>query len=235
MPANSTGYEFWHPLARETGRLGHLYSPGAQRGPWTWFPYALDNGAYSCWAPGVNCFDDAKWERTEPEWRRLLFWAQAAPIQPLWALVPDVPGNAARTIERWAKYAPEVAACKFQLAVAVQDGMMPLDVQRLSPTPAVIFVGGSTEWKWGTVETWCENFPRVHVGRCNAPERFDWLQERKVESTDGTGMNRGDRKQTRGVEEWCRRHADPKYIDVPLWPYVCRKPKKTERKQLTFV
>lgn len=48
MPANSSGW-FWHSLARETGRLGHLYSPGGQRGPWPWFPYALDNGAYACW------------------------------------------------------------------------------------------------------------------------------------------------------------------------------------------
>ena len=41
MPANATGW-FWHCLARETGRIGHLYSPGAQRGPWPWFPFALD-------------------------------------------------------------------------------------------------------------------------------------------------------------------------------------------------
>ena len=32
MPANSTGW-FWHCLGRETGRIGHLFSPGAQRGP----------------------------------------------------------------------------------------------------------------------------------------------------------------------------------------------------------
>ena len=43
MPANSSGW-FWHSLARETGRLGHLYSPGGQMGPWPWFPYALDKG-----------------------------------------------------------------------------------------------------------------------------------------------------------------------------------------------
>lgn len=229
MPSNSTGW-FWHSLARETGRIGHLYSPGAQRGPWPWFPYALDNGAFSCWEPAANTFDQARWSRTEPEWRRLLFWSQAAPIRPRWAIVPDVPGNAAATIERWPVFAQIVRAAGIPLAVAVQDGMSTEDVRQLVPRPDVVSVGGSTDWKWSTVERWCRDFPRVHLLRCNMPERLQYLEDIGCESTDGTGWNRGDRRQTKGLEEWVRRR--PIRSSDPLWPFVCRGP-KTDR-QMAF-
>lgn len=159
MPANATGPMF-HSLARETGRLGHLYSPGAHRGPWPWFPYALDNGAFSCWNPRANTFDAEKWAALEIRWRQLLFWAQTNQQAPLWAIVPDVPGDAAATLERWPVYAPIVADAGFTLAIAVQDGMTAADVLGLWPKPAVVCVGGSTDWKWETVSVWATCFPR---------------------------------------------------------------------------
>ena len=102
MPACSTGW-FWHCLARETGRIGHLLSPGNQRGPWPWFPYALDNGAFSCWDMKANRFDDGRWASMETQWRLLAVWAASQTQRPMWAIVPDVPGNAERTIEAWAR------------------------------------------------------------------------------------------------------------------------------------
>jgi hypothetical protein len=216
MPANSTGW-FWHSLARETGRIGHLYSPRAQRGPWPWFPYALDNGAFSCWNPKDNSFDDDKWAATEIAWRHLLTWTQATQVKPLWSIVPDVPGNAGRTLEKWYKFAPEVIASGFTPALAVQDGMNQSDV----PEDAeFICVGGSTEWKWKTVEMWAESFNRVHLLRCNSPDKLQYLEDLGIESTDGTGWNRGDRKQTSGLEEFARKSAKP--TRSRLWPFVCR-------------
>lgn len=228
MPANASGW-FWHSLARETGKLGHLYSPRGQRGPWPWLPYALDNGAFSCWNPDANTFDVAKWEHTEQAWRELLFWAQAAPIKPRWGIVPDEPGNRDATIERWAKYAPELKACGIPLAVAVQDGMTPDDVSALVPAAEVVAVGGSTEWKWDTVAMWAAHFKRVHLLRCNAPDKLPFLEALDIESTDGTGWNRGDRKQTAGLETFCRKNPNP--TKEPLWPHVCRARCK---KQMTF-
>jgi len=217
MPANSTGW-FWHSLARETGRLGHLYSPGAQRGPWPWFPYALDNGAFACWDATTNTFDEARWALTEAAWQRLLVWSQCVPRPPLWVIVPDVPGNADATLRRWHRFAPTLSG--FTLALAVQDGMQPSDVLALSPSPEVIAVGGTTQWKWDTVETWASAFRRVHVLRCNSPTRLHELEELGVESTDGTGWGRGDRKQTAGLERWARAKPSPSL--EPLWPHVCR-------------
>lgn len=227
MPANSSGW-FWHSLGRETGRLGHLYSPGGQRGPWPWFPYALDNGAFACWEPESNAFDDAKWEVTELAWQRLIVWSQSAALKPRWAIVPDVPGNALRTIERWHQFAPSLG--NIPAALAVQDGMTVADVHALPVLPSVICVGGSTEWKWETVGMWAANFPRVHLLRCNAPTKLYELEQMGVESCDGTGWSRGDRKQTAGLEDWARSRAAP--VDFPLWPHVCRAPRNP--KQTSF-
>lgn len=223
MPANSTGW-FWHCLARETGKLGHLFSPGAQRGPWPWFPYALDNGAFSCWTPATNTFDQDKWEVVKPKWRALIEWAACTAIdRPRWAIVPDVPGNAERTFERWSRYVQRVIDADIPPALAVQDGMTVEDVRGLYPAPVVICIGGSTEWKWATVEMWKANFPRVHLLRCNSPTKLYYLEKLGIESCDGTGWNRGDRTQTAGLENWARHNPEPRLHS--LTPYCSRSQK----------
>jgi hypothetical protein len=222
MPANSTGW-FWTSLARETGRIGHLYSPGGKATPRPWFPYAIDCGVYACWDQTTNTIDMERWEKQGRGWRRLLFWAQSVQYKAKWAIVPDVPGNAKATVAQWPQYAPTVERAGIPLAVAVQDGMTPDDVRALAPAPVVVCVGGSTDWKWHTAEMWLAEFPRVHVLRCNIPERLYWLEERGCESTDGTGWNRGNRAQTEGVEAWARSKPSPSL--EPLWPHTCRESK----------
>jgi hypothetical protein len=128
MPANATGW-FWHCLARETGKIGHLLSPGAQRGPYPWLPYALDCGSFACWDQAKRYFDDSKWRRVEPEWLRLLEWARCNNQKPLWAIVPDVPGDWDRT---WVRYGQKAGLLDdIPPAVAVQNGATVADVLRL--------------------------------------------------------------------------------------------------------
>lgn len=222
MPANSTGW-FWHCLARETGNLGHLFSPGAERGPWPWFPYALDNGAFSCWTQDTNEFDHDKWETIEPRWRQMIYWASSAVQSPLWAIVPDVVGDMKATFEKWDKHYRTVVDAGIVPALAVQDGMVPADVRSLDNLPSVICVGGSTVWKWETVSMWSKEFSRVHVLRVNSPSKLDYLQALGVESCDGTGWNRGSREQTEGLERFVRRDPKPKLYSLSR--YVCRKSK----------
>lgn len=228
MPANSTGW-FWHCLARETGKLGHLYSPGDQRGPWPWLPFACDNRCFPLWNPEDNSFDETQWlTTTEPKWRQLLFWTQTNKQKPLWAIVPDRPGDWTETCRKWSQYAGIVAANEIPLAVAVQDGATAESVRELDPKPAVIAVGGSTEWKWETVEMWANEFPRVHLLRCNSPAKLLYLQNLGVESCDGTGWNRGDRKQTEGLENFCR-GINGRSIFGNLAPYSCRGERNAQR------
>lgn len=229
MPANSTGW-FFHCLARETGRLGHLFSPEAHRGPYPWFPYSLDNGAFSCWDMQANKFSDEKWEAMLPKWKRLLFWAQCQEQKARWAIVPDVIGDGARTLKRWSEYAPMVKESNIPLAIAVQDGMTVQQVRRLEIEPEVIAIGGTTEWKWKTVDQWVKAFPRVHVLRVNSPQKLYELEAMGVESCDGTGWNRGDRKQTKGLERWAYSRAVPT-TTLPT-AYVPKSTKREKRQLL---
>ena len=105
-------------------------------------------------------------------------------------MVPDVVINREATIERWGEWVPKIRAVlpHTDLAFAVQDGMTPADV----PANAdVIFIGGSTEWKWKHLRMWTESFARVHVARVNS-ERMLWMaDDAGAISCDGTGWMRG--------------------------------------------
>lgn len=230
MPANNTGWQA-HCLARETGRFGHLFSPGAQRSPVPWFPYSLDNGAFTCWDPTDNSFDDVKWESILPKWEKLLFWAQYQNQKARWAIVPDVVGNSDLTLARWTEYAPKVQAANIPLALAVQDGMTVQDVRRLEIQPEVIAIGGSDKFKWGTVAQWCEAFPRVHLLRCCSPRKLYDLEAMGVESCDGTGWFMGDEKKLKGLERWAYSRALP----VSSYPSdFTGKIRLSERRQSSF-
>ncbi len=177
MVANSSGMRTGFLAGRYPGALGHLYSPGAQRGPWPFMPYALDNERYVCWAKGLI------W--SESRWRALLAWAKQSGQPPLWSLAPDVVTNREATIAEWAKYAPTIRAHGFRPAFAVQNGMTFADVP---DSECIVFLGGTTDWKEDAIEPWCAQFPgRVHVGRVNAWPRLIKSYRAGAISVDGTG------------------------------------------------
>lgn len=191
MPANNTGIAIGYLAGRYLGRIGHLFSPRAQRGPFTrefGIPYAFDNGRFS-----------AGEEWSEADWIKMLDWGKLSGQKPLWVLVPDVVGDRIRTLRSWEMYADRVSDYGWPLAFAVQDGMATKDV----PISAdVVFVGGSTEWKWRTLGMWCGHFQRVHVGRVNTYRRLWQCHDARAESCDGTGWMRGDQVQARGLRAY---------------------------------
>lgn len=81
-----------------------------------------------------------------------------------------------------------LAGIPWRLAFALQDGMTPADI----PDDAVVlFVGGTTKWKWRSLPTWASTGRRVHVGRVNEVERLLICERFGVESVDGTGWMKG--------------------------------------------
>ncbi len=185
MLANNTGIRVGYLAGRFPGAIGHLYSPGAQRGPFPFCEYALDNGVFAKgndWTPGP--------------WVKMLDWARLSGQRPLWNLVPDFVADREETLRRWEQYAPVARSYGWPLAFAAQDGMEPSDVP---PDADVVFVGGSTDWKWNTYRDWCAAFPRVHIGRVNTYRRLFDCYDAGAESTDGTGFTRGDQRQWRGA------------------------------------
>jgi hypothetical protein len=149
----------------------------------------MDNGAFGAW------MHKREWDEAGFYSKATVKWRPAA----RWIAVPDVVADRAATIAMWHKHAPLLA--EFPKAFVVQDGMSSADVPG---NAEVVFVGGTTDWKWATVRGWCRDFPRVHVGRVNT-ERLLWMaHECGAESCDGTGWFRGDKVQLEGLLRYLR-------------------------------
>ena len=155
MPSNDSSLATGRLIGKYPKRLGWLISPKAWKNPPSWMPYALDNGAFGAW------LNNTQWD--EGAFMQLLERARKSHF-PLWVVVPDVVMDRDATLAKWGEWVPQIRTVlpHTDLAFAVQDGMTKDDV----PADAdVVFVGGSTEWKWKHLRTWTDNFPRVHVAR----------------------------------------------------------------------
>lgn len=188
MPANNAKMLVGYLAGKYPGRIGWLLSPDSWREPHDWLPYAFDNGAFPAWT-------------NKQQWDEKAFYAHCQRIsgrthKPLWIAVPDVVADREATIRNWFRHSPLVAKHGCPLAFVVQDGMTPDDIP---PNASVVFVGGTTEWKWKSLPVWTSSFPRVHVGRVNS-ERMLWMaHDAGAESCDGTGWFRGDKQQLAGL------------------------------------
>lgn len=187
MPANNSGWVVGYLAAKYPGKIGWLMNAMSFNGtpePRKEMPWAMDNGAYIAY----------KNRTTWDEQRFLDIALSPWHPPPMWIAIPDVVANKDKTIEMWIKYSPMFKNKKK--AFVVQDGMIVDDVPKDAD---VIFIGGTTEWKWATLKMWCDNFPRVHVGRVNS-ERLLWSAHRAgAESCDGTGWFRGNKNQLIGL------------------------------------
>ena len=194
MPSNNAGLQVGYLAGKYPGRIGWLISPGGWKKPPNWMPYALDNGAYSAFL-NQQPFDSSAFIK--------LLKNARLHSRPLWAAVPDVVMDAEATLKGWPKWVPIIKQYMpaVKLAFVVQDGMTPEDV----PNDAdVIFVGGSTEWKFKYLRIWTAHFPRVHVGRVNSERKLWQCYDAGVESCDGTGWMRGGEERIRGLEQFLR-------------------------------
>lgn len=105
--------------------------------------------------------------------------------------VPDVVASARRTLELFDYWYPRL--CHWKLALVAQDGLEDLPI----PWELVdaIFIGGSTRFKVSKaardiIRTAQAMQKWVHVGRVNHPERWQYCEDLKVDSVDGTGIAR---------------------------------------------
>ena len=177
MPSNCVGFNAGFLFGKYPGRLAHLHSVERLAEPIQGIPWALDNGVFGAFSTGKE------WSE-EPLYR---FLDKYSAWGPLWVVVPDSVGNRDETLHLWDRHAPAMQAFGVKMAMAVQDGMTAEDV----PSEAsVVFVGGSTSWKWRSLPEWTERFPRVHVGRVNSLRLLLMAENSGAESCDGTGWFR---------------------------------------------
>lgn len=178
--------------ALHPGKIGWLIGPSSFEKPRDETPFVLDNDAFGAWKRREL------WN--ELAWMKMLEKVKQSEFNPLWCLVPDVVANKEKTIENWSRYGHVVKECGWKAAFAVQDGMVVSDV----PCDAdVIFVGGTTGWKWRTAPMWTDEFPRVHIGRVREGKLLTSFRL-GAESIDGSGWLREseDGKPARYLKAW---------------------------------
>jgi len=180
MCSNHSSTKFIQMVLSNPDKLGWLLGPSSYKRPKIGVPFALDNDAYTNWKKGAPF--------NYPGWVTFLDKIRNTGMSPLWCAVPDAVANRQETLRLWARYSSVAGCYGWPLAFVVQDGMTPVDIPK---TASVIFVGGSTSWKWKTISMWVSAHPRVHVGRCGTSRwKLDRLESLGVESCDGSGFFR---------------------------------------------
>lgn len=173
---------------------GHWYDPRK------WPYFAIDNCAYSFYSRGLD-FDPAPF-------LRMCRKCHGLGLVPDFVVIPDIVGGGAHSLhfsEGWfGSLSSEFPGWRFYLAV--QDGMTE-DMVRSSPLfPHIsgLFVGGTTDWKLGTMGSWA-SFAHshglgVHVGRIGPVVFMIEADKAGIDSIDST--------------TWVqRRDALPRYIN----------------------
>ena len=147
------------------------------------FPYALDNGAWTCFQKG-RPFDEAAFSR------HVRAFGGAAD----WTVIPDVVAGGRASLDlsiRWMRTVLD--ECQRGM-LAVQDGLTVDDVRAFVGPRVGIFVGGSTPWKLSTAAEWGRLAREVgawlHIARVNTAKRIRLCAMAGADSFDGTSPTR---------------------------------------------
>lgn len=156
------------------------------------------------WMADNGCFSD-KWDwRT---WWTFLANNADRADSCLFAVAPDVVGDAAATLEKSAPWMPQMRDLGYRVAFVAQDG------QESLPVPwdefDALFIGGSTEWKLGphARELAAEAKRRgrwVHMGRVNSERRYRYAAAIGCDSADGTYLTFGPDVNLPQLLSWTR-------------------------------
>lgn len=147
------------------------------------FPYALDNGRWSDFTQGLE-FDEA----------RFLRFVERFGDDADWLVAPDTVAGGLASLELTLRWLPRLRGACDLILVAVQDGMTPADLAPIVGPQVGIFLGGSTEWKLATMQTWGDFAARVrvhyHVARVNTVRRIRMAAAAGAHSIDGSSASR---------------------------------------------
>lgn len=168
--------------------------------------------AYSNWG-GVFAIDNGAYTRFDHrEFGRILQREAQAQKHCLFVTVPDVVGDARRTLEIWQRRDFFVNRQDgWTPALVAQDGIEYLDIPW--ETIPVLFLGGRDPWKDSVA---AQNLVRaakilgvhVHIGRVNTPERFARFHDLGADTCDGSGVSRYDHMLS-AIETYLAREPQP--------------------------
>lgn len=171
-------------------RLGLMMQPKSatvqhqDRYPWQ----AFDNGAFGAFVQG-KAFDPAVWQR------------QIRRVRPgpdfLFAVVPDVVGDHAATVESWTQHVGTVLDLGLPAAFVLQNGCT--DLTQVPVWAAAVFIGGDDAYKLGPDAArvcWQAHDAGMwtHMGRCNSARRIRRALAMGCDSVDGTFLRFGNHR-----------------------------------------
>ena len=142
-------------------------------------PYALDNGAWGCHTRG------------EPFDADHFRWAlDKLGENADWVVIPDKVGDREATLESAEQWWPRLEG--LRLLLPVQDGMGEDDVEPWLDRGVGLFVGGTTDWKMGSIRRWTtlarQHNAHCHVARINGAARIKTCSHFGVDSIDGKSI-----------------------------------------------
>ena len=171
----------WHTLIPEYrdefGYMQNLYNGGVSKAIKAHKPWMLDNGVYT------GRFTPESWVV------ELERWADYKDTC-IGIVIPDVVGNAIKTLERWVEFSNVPKEYGYPVCLATQDGMKTQDIPWSELD--VLFIGGTDEHKLGGEgEALCRDaLDRgvwLHIGRVNSAKRI--LRFSHADSYDGTTLS----------------------------------------------
>lgn len=140
------------------------------------------------------CADNGCFGKGYPGDERWFAWLESNAYRAsscVFAVAPDVVGDAVATLERSLPWLPKIRALGYPAAFVAQDGLENLVIPWGDFD--VLFVGGSTEWKLGAEAARIVGQAKacgkwVHMGRVNSGRRFRYAQMIGCDSADGTTL-----------------------------------------------
>lgn len=171
-----------------SGELAQLVTPDTGNRLVPGVRWALDNGCFAgSWSP--------------QRWSATLDRYQGAPGC-LFAVAPDVVGDADATFELWSRWWPAVMRRGYRAAYVAQNG-----VRFLPAGPQALFVGGDDAFKLGPegrrvialahrLGWW------VHMGRVNSLRRLRYAADLGCHSVDGTYLRFGPDRNLPRLLSW---------------------------------
>ena len=167
-------------LTARSVALGQLRTPLTGYQTTLGVPLGIDNGCFG------GCINRSAWRRIVEE--------DAKNPQLKFVALPDVVGDARRTLELYEQFAGESFLQGVPRALVIQDGIEGLPIPWGSIS--AIFIGGTNRFKDGDGPTFPVFLPSLllpltHVGRVNTFARAKhWMHI--ADSCDGSGMSRYD-------------------------------------------
>jgi hypothetical protein len=162
------------PFASPTKDMGDVYC-------------ALDNGAFVCYGKGYPFQDDI--------FINIMKKCYSLGINLDFIVCPDIVCGGLKSLRFSMDWARNKLISVPNLALVVQDGMIPEKIgSYYLDYFSYIFVGGSVDWKWKTVNEWVkfaqDNDKKCHVGQCGQLHYLERCKELGVDSVDSASFTR---------------------------------------------